>query len=69
MFSKGICNKKGNCAICDGSKKCHSCGGSGRNPCNQDLDCPTCKGSGQCSFCLPKATEVKNPNRKGWAVF
>ncbi|MCL5036330.1 MAG: hypothetical protein M1269_04340 [Chloroflexi bacterium] len=37
------------CPSCGGSKKCHVCGGSGRNL--DDNPCSICNGTGRCYYC------------------
>jgi hypothetical protein len=39
------------CVICDGSGKCPTCGGVGRERIEPDRPCPTCEGRKKCFLC------------------
>lgn len=51
---QAIYTSDGSCVICEGTKKCISCDGSGTNRFDEEFDCPTCDGTGKCVCCFDK---------------
>lgn len=61
-----IYNKDGRCLRCKGTKKCHSCGGSGARIIEKGdilsegtkVPCRTCFGAGYCVFCRNRKKQM-----------
>ena len=60
-----MAKKQVDCSVCDGSRSCQKCGGSGKysrdvmdsilgRVFNVRPDCPRCKGTGDCTRCHGK---------------